>query len=438
MYAERPAAGNVGRVVVAGGLAWSPPDGSLDMDTQPDVTAPLRCSAALTHHWLVRLRGGEKVLEACAELLPDAPVYTLVCDRRGIAGSPLAQRDIHASCLQWLPGATRHYPKLLPLLPWAARRMKLPPAELVLCSDAAVAKAMTSDARSKVVCYCHSPMRYAFEEEISREYARALPRPLRPLWPGLCRRLRDADRRAAERVDVFVANSRHVAQRIKRCYGRDATVVHPPVDVPPLPAKEASEPIHTGRVPVPHREDFHLCVGYHVPYKRLDLAVEACRRLGRKLVVIGDGPDVARLRRMYAERAGGTAVSAVMSSDATPVPPVTWLGWQPPAVINDHYARAAALLFPGEEDFGIVPVEAMAHGCPVIAYGVGGATESVVDGQTGVLFSAQTVECLIAAIRLCAQIAFDPQTMHRHALRFDKPRFLREMRAVLTGVLGTR
>lgn len=361
------------------------------------MVEPLQCSAVLTHHWLVRVRGGEKVLEACAELLPDAPIYTLVCDRAGIAGSPLAERTIHTSRLQCLPGATRYYPKLLPLLPWAARRMRLPPVELVLCSDAAIAKAMRADPRSKVVCYCHSPMRYAWD--LREEYRRDVPALLRPMWGPLCRRIRAADRRAAARVDLFIANSQHVAGRIKQHYGRDAVVIHPPVDLPPSPTT------------VP-REDFYLCVGYHTAYKRLNLAVEACRRLGRRLVVIGEGPDVARLR---------TPANAH----------VAWLGWQPSSVINDHYRRAAALLFPGEEDFGIVPVEAMAHGCPVIAYGVGGATETVIDGQTGVLFEPQTTDSLAAAMQRATQIPFDSQTMLEHAQRFGKPRFLQEMRAAL-------
>ncbi len=364
----------------------------------------------------------------------------------------------------------------------AARRMKLPPVDLVLCSDAAIAKAMRPDRRSKVACYCHSPMRYAWEEEIGREYARSLPAPLRPLWPALCRRLRDADRRAAERVDLFIANSRHVAQRIKRCYGRDAVVIHPPVDVPASPAASlpalnhaggaptppyvagAPAPEHTSRMSAPPREAFLLCVGYHVPYKRLDLAVEACRALGKRLVVIGDGPDVSRLRAATehesaknepeAPATGDPSLALGARSDATgdsslalgarsgarsrAAPLITWLGWQPPVVINDHYRRAAALLFPGEEDFGIVPVEAMAHGCPVVAYGVGGATESVVDGQTGVLFPEQTVAGLVDAIRRCEPIRFDPVAMHRHAQQFGRPRFLRELRAVLAGLLGTR
>lgn len=363
---------------------------------------PLRCSAVLTHHWLVRVRGGEKVLEAIGELLPDSPVYTLVYDAAGMVGSPLADRPIHTSPLQRLPGATRHYPKLLPLLPWAARRVRLPPADLVVCSDAAMAKAMRPDPRSKVVCYCHSPMRYVWD--LADEYRREVPRALRPLWGPLCARVRRADREAAQRVDVFVANSRHVAERIRRHYGRDAVVVHPPVDIPAAPA-------------LGPRDDYYLCVGYHTAYKRLDLAVAACERLGRRLVVIGDGPDVTRLR------AGQPAH-------------VEWLGWQAADVINEHYRRAAALLFPGEEDFGIVPVEAIAHGCPVVAYGVGGATETVVPEQTGVWFEQSTVEALIAAMRRCESLRFDPARMHQHAQQFTKERFLRRMREVLAATLA--
>lgn len=363
---------------------------------------PLECTAVLTHHWLVRRRGGEKVLEALAELLPGSPIYTLVHDPTALASSPLAGRRIHTSLLQKLPGATRYYPKLLPLLPWAARQMHLPPVDLVVCSDAAIAKAMTAHPRSKVVCYCHSPMRYVWD--LSHEYERAVPELLRPLWPPLCRILRRADRRAARRVDLFVANSRHVAARIKAHYGADSVVVHPPVEVPPTPPNNP-------------RADFYLCVGYHVPYKRLDLAIEACRLLGRKLIVIGDGPDLDRInprRDAHVQR----------------------LGWQPDSVLHDHLGRAAGLLFPGEEDFGLVPVEAIAHGCPVIAYGIGGATETVVPGRTGILFERQTVGSLVEAMEMCAALGFDPQEMHAHARKFDRAHFLANMRRVLTSVIG--
>ncbi len=351
-------------------------------------------SAVLTHHWLVRRRGGEQVLAALCELLPGAPIYTLVHDAAGVGqGWP----PVHTSWLQRIPGAKRHYPKLLPLMPAAARAVRLPPVDLVVCSDAAIAKAMTPDAVSEVVCYCHSPMRYAWD--LAEEYARTLPAPLRPLWRRLAARLRAADYAAAQRVDRFVANSRHVADRIRRNYGRDSVVVHPPVDLPPEPARGP-------------RGERYLAVGHHVPYKRLDLAAAACAKLGRRLVVVGDGPDVQRLRRR-------------------PLPGVELLGWQPHEAIAGHMARARALLFPGEEDFGIVPVEAMAHGCPVIAYGVGGACETVKPGVTGVLFAEQSVDALCEAMLARERTAFDPSAMHGHVQQFSKSRFIRETEQLL-------
>ncbi|MCK4340942.1 MAG: glycosyltransferase [Phycisphaerae bacterium] len=371
---------------------------------ESNAVEPLRYSAVLTHHWFVRRRGGEKVLEAFGELFPDSPLYTLVHDPAGVADSPLAGRRVYTSFLQRLPGAARHYPKLLPLMPLAARRIKLPPVELVLCSDAALAKAMTPDPRSKVVCYCHSPMRYAFDAALSKEYRRTLPLVLRPFFGLSMALVRQADRVAARRVNLFIANSQHVAERIKRYYHAEAVVVYPPVDIPPEPA-------------LGPRGDFYLCVGYHTPYKRLDLAIETCRRVGRRLVVIGDGPDLARFdprREIHVE----------------------FLGWQPAEVLHDHLRRAAGLLFPGEEDFGIVPVEALAHGCPVIAYGVGGATETVVPDETGVLFKQQTTECMADALERCEGLTFDPLALHRHARQFGKDRFLRDMREVLESVMG--
>lgn len=368
---------------------------------------PLPCPAALSHHWLVRRRGGEKVLDAIAMLVPDAPVYTLVHDPAGM-GDPdrhvslLGGRRhrVITSWLQRLPGVARYYPQLLPLLPAAARAMHIGPAKLVICSDAAIAKAMTVDDASRLVCYCHSPMRYVWEPAISEQYAATLPRLLRPLWPAVCARVRRADARAARRVDRFVANSRTVAERIKRCYGREADVVYPPVDVPEAPP------------PPGVREDYYLAVGHHVAYKRLDLAVEACVRLGRRLVVIGGGPEAARLRET---RPAG----------------VEFLGFQPDAEVVRRYRAARGLLFPGEEDFGIVPVEAIAHGCPVIAYGRGGATETVVDGVTGVRFAEQSVESVVEAIGRAESTVLEPEVLHGHARRFNVGRFHSEIRTIL-------
>ncbi len=351
----------------------------------------------LTHHWLTRRRGGEKVLEALYKLCPQAEVYTLVADPSGYRGP---WPGVHESPLRWIPGARRHYPKLLALMPLAARLTRLPPADLVLCSDAALAKAMRADPASRVVCYCHSPMRYAWEPAVRAAYAASVTPLLRPLFHLATRLARRADARAAARVDLFIANSRHVQARIRRHYGRESVVVHPPVDLPPEP----------NRAP---RGDYYLCVGQHVPYKRLDLAVSACQRLGRRLVVIGGGPDADRLAGRTSER-------------------IQFLGWQDDVTVLGHYRRARGLLFCGEEDFGIVPVEAQSHGCPVIAYGVGGAVETVVDGQTGVLFGEQTVEAVCAAIESAEATTFDAAAMHAHTQQFSRARFLREIRAALT------
>lgn len=358
-----------------------------------------RCSAILTHHWLVRRRGGEKVLEALREIFPASPIYTLVYDRRGTGGR---WADVHASWLRFVPGAADHYPKLLALLSWTAERTRLPPAELVLCSDAAMVKAMRPHAESKVICYCHSPMRYVWDQELRAVYERALSPPARAMFRWSANVARRVDARGAGRVNQFIANSRFVAERIRRWYGREAAVVHPPVELPPGP--------HEGP-----REDYYLFVGHNAPYKRLDLAVEACRRLGRRLVVIGEQTEI--------RGAGGG---------------IEFLGFQPDDVLHEHYRRARGLLFPGVEDFGLIPVEAMAHGCPVIALGAGGAAETVSDGRTGVLFQDPSVEGLTAGIERAEATQFDAPRMHVEMQRFGRPRFLAEMRAWVDRVLSPR
>jgi glycosyltransferase involved in cell wall biosynthesis len=248
-------------------------------------------------------------------------------------------------------------------------------------------------------------MRYVWD--LAEEYGRTLPAILRALWPALCARVQREDFRAAQRVDTFVANSRHVAARIQRAYQRSSVVVYPPVEVPAEPAPKGP------------RADRYICIGYHVAYKRLDLAIAATGKLGRRLQVVGEGPDVQKLRAMQPAH-------------------VEWLGWRGPGEIASLLRSARGLLFPGEEDFGIVPVEAMAHGCPVIAYGVGGATESVVDGVTGILHAQQTVESVIAAIQKAEQNCFDPLMMHSHAWQFRKDRFLAQMAEICTSVLGSQ
>ncbi len=361
-------------------------------------------SFVLSHHWLIRYRGGERVLQALGELAPHAPIYALLHnpDFRFQPDEP--QREIHTSFLQYIPHATRMHSLLLPLMPAACRNVRLPNCDVVLCSDAAFAKAFQPADASRLICYCHSPPRYLWEPDIERDYAARLPTPLRPLWPALRERLKRFDAHAAAQVDLFVANSQHVAQRIQRAYRRAARVVYPPVALPLQPVRGV-------------REDFLLCVGHHVPYKRLDLAVDVATQLQRPLVVIGDGPDVKRLKRRK-------------------TPHITCLDWQPADVIRDHYSRAAALLFPGEEDFGIVPVEAMAHGCPVVAYGFGGATESIVPGVTGELAPHQTLADLTAAAQRALNAHYDPDAMWQAMQRFAKSRFLDEMRTIIAAELA--
>ncbi len=363
---------------------------NMNLRSPPGAEAP--ADVVLTHHWLVRHRGGEKVLEALRELCPEAPIYTLLHDPIGTDGR---WSGVRASWIDRLPGARRHYPRLLALLALAASRTQLPPARVVLCSDASVAKAMRPAPGSKLICYCHSPMRYVWDERLRAEYVRSIPALLRPAFHASAAIARHVDAAGARRVDVFVANSNFIAERIRRCYGRESRVVYPPVELPTAPSARP-------------RGDFYLFVGHNAPYKRLDLARAACSALGRRLVVIGDGfrPADASDRAEY-------------------------LGYQRDAAVSEYYERARGLLFPGVEDFGLVPVEAMARGCPVIALGEGGACETVLDGQTGVLFGQASTECLVRAIRTAETMQFCPRTMWSAMQRFGKARFLAEMTRII-------
>lgn len=365
----------------------------------------------LVHDWLTGMRGGEKCLEVFCRLWPRAALYTLLY-RRGAVSPSIAALRPRTSFLQHLPGALDYYRYLLPLMPLAVR-WRLPPCEVVLSSSHCVAKAVQPPAGAIHVCYCHTPMRYAWQ--LRSAYLAAAG------WRGwkarlanyLLEWLRDWDRRTAARVTHFLANSRTVQARIRTCYGRDSTVIYPPVDTD----------FYTP-APVP-RANYYLVVSALVPYKRLDLAVAACARLGRPLVVIGDGPEAKRLRALAGPQTG-------------------FLGWQPDAVIREHYRRCRALLFPGEEDFGIVPVEAQACGTPVLAFGSGGATETVLPPEhaaepTGLWFAEQSVEALVEALLRFEKLAphFSPQALRRQALRFRTQRFIEEITSFLARVTGS-
>lgn len=351
---------------------------------------------ALVHEWLTNWAGSEQVLAALAEVFPDAPVFTMVADA-DLVRKHLPARRVHTSFIQRFPKATRLYQWYLPFMPLAVEQFDLREYDVVISSSHACAKGVLTRSDAVHICYCHTPIRYAWDMyhdylnttgRLQRWWARPLMHYLR-LWDAL----------AAQRVDRFVANSRAVAERIGKHYRQPADVVHPPVDTEYY-------------TPGDSVEDFYLVAGRLVPYKRVDLAVEAFTRLGKPLVVIGDGPERRRLEAL----AGSS---------------VRFLGYQPRDVLRDHFRRCRALIFPGEEDFGIVPVEVQACGRPVVAYGRGGALDSVQDGVTGILFPQQTAESLMRAIERAERTEWDSRQIVAWAARFSTRRFQERMRGLV-------
>ena len=373
------------------------------MDAKPRV--------ALVHDWLTGMRGGEKCLEVFCREWPDADLFTLV-HTPGRLAPAIERMTIRTSFLQRFPGVDRYYRFLLPLMPAAIASFRLTGYDLVVSSSHCVAKGVRPPRNVPHVCYCHTPMRYiwhmrgAYFPRTGGLNGRVLGLVLRALqrW----------DRKTAERVTHFIANSRTVQRRIADCYGRASVVIYPPVD---------TDFYTPARV---RREDYYLVVSAFAPYKRLDLAIAACQRLNRHLLIIGTGQEEKKLRAL----AG---------------PLVHFAGWQPNEVIRDHLRRCRALIFPGEEDFGIVPVEANACGTPVIALGRGGATETIIPPggpaePTGIWFGEQTVESLVEAITAfeARRDDFAPAACQRQAHRFNRHRFADEIRAYVRQVLAGR
>ena len=359
-------------------------------------------TTALVHHWLVTMRGGERVLEALAQLFPSADIITLVCDHARMQ-STFGGHRIHTSFLQHLPRATRWYPRYLPLFPMATERLDLRGYPLVITSDAATVKGVRTDPGAIHICYCHTPMRYVWSGY--ETYYRASGPLTRLLMPTVAAWLRRWDHRAAQKVTHFVANSQTVAERIRRYYHRESTAIYPPVDTDYFqPTDHPSE-----------REGYFLLVSQLVPYKRSDLAVETFNRNGRPLVVIGEGPERAKLQR----RARAN---------------IRFLGAQPRAALRNAMQRARALVFPGEEDFGIVMAEAQACGTPVIAFRRGGASEIVTDGTTGILIVQQTAASLEEGLERFDAEKFDPARIRESARRFSRERFMREFTGFLERV----
>lgn len=348
-------------------------------------------NVALAHDWLTGMRGGEKCLELLCAAFPRAPLHTLL-HKRGAVSPIIESREIRTSFLQRVPGIAAHYRYWLPFFPLAVRGFPPVDADLLISTSHCVAKALRVNRPGKHLCYCFTPMRYAwtFHDEYlgARSVKRALAAPV-------LARLRDWDRRVSDRVDHFVGISRHVCDRIKQFYGRDADLVYPPVDVD----------FYTPGAPGARRGGFDLIVSALVPYKRVDLAVRAYTRTGYPLKVVGIGTESARLRA----GAGSN---------------VEFLGWRSNAEIRALYRDCRVLVFPGEEDFGIVPLEAQACGAPIVAYARGGAVETLVADETAVFFAEQTEDTLIAAVSRAAARAWDEARIRRNAERFSPQAYI--------------
>ncbi len=360
---------------------------------------------AIVHYWLVGMRGGERVLEELVRLYPQADLFTHVADREKLSDL-LANQKIVETFVSRLPWAKRHYQKYLGFMPRALEELDLSGYDLVISSESGPAKGVIVPPGTPHICYIHSPMRYIWDHYQLHKWQ--LGRLGRMYYSRLCHRLRIWDVTTAARVDHFVANSTFVGARVKRYYRRDASVVHPPVDLEQFGLPDADA-----------ERKAYLFVSQLVPYKRADLVIEAFRGLDQQLIVVGDGSQRAQLEKNLPAN-------------------VTLLGSVPALDLRNLYQTSRALVFPAEEDFGIVPVEAMACGTPILAYGRGGALDSVVDGKTGLFFDAQTPEAIREVIQRFEDQTemFDPSVIRAHAETFGGDRFRREFTEIVDGVLA--
>jgi glycosyltransferase involved in cell wall biosynthesis len=352
---------------------------------------------ALVHDWLTAMRGGEKVLEIFCDLFPRAPVFTLVYNQ-GAISQQISSHEIHVSFIDKLPFKKSKYRNYLPLFPTAIEQFDFRDFDLILSSSHCVAKGAITPPRTLHISYLHTPMRYVWDmyhEYFGKNKIGTVGRMTIPFFANY---LRLWDASSSPRVDHYLANSNHVAYRIKKYYHRDSEVIYPPVDTSKFSIHHSSD-------------DYFLVVSALVPYKRVDLAIMAFNKIKKRLVIIGNGPEQKNLHKL----AG---------------PTIEFVDWQPHSKLSEFYANCRALIFPGEEDFGIVPVEAMASGKPVIAYQKGGALETIIannqqekNAGTGVFFAEHTIDSLIEAINSFEEIEWDPEFIGRHAQKFDQKIF---------------
>lgn len=373
--------------------------GSIVVDEFESRRNLAKLRVAIVHYWFVGRGGGERVVESLAEVFPQADLYSVIADRSVMAPS-LRDKKLHTSVLQHIPWSKRLNRHLLFLHPLALEQFDLSDYDLVISSESAPTKGVLTSSKTCHICYCHSPMRYLWD--MYPEYRRGMGPLVRPVFTLTAHYMRMWDYASAGRVDYFVANSSFTASRLWKTYRRESTVIHPPVCIPNMRAVDGSG-------------EYYLSVGRLVDYKRVDLAVEACTQMSRPLRVVGDGPQYRHLKRL----AG---------------PTVQFLGKLGDREVHEQFSHCRALLFPGEEDFGIVPVEAQSFGRPVIAYASGGALETVrgivphgsrVDNPTGVFFLEQSSASLAKGISFFEQQEqqFSPDKIRKHSLQFDAAHF---------------
>lgn len=346
---------------------------------------------ALVHDWLTNMAGAEKVLLELTKIYPDAPIYTSVFDPKG--SKAFANKKVVTSFLQKFPLVKKKRELLIPFTPFVFEQFNLDKYDVVISNNSFPSKGVLTKPDTIHICYCHTPARYLWEPEVDDRASNGFFSGLRK---KTAHNLRIWDRVAADRVDYYFANSKYIAERIKKYYEHDSKVIYPPVDVDKFKIAKKED-----------IGDYFLFVSRLVPYKKCDLVIEAFNDLGLPLKVIGRGPERNRLIKMAKEN-------------------IEFLGFLSDEELRRYYARAKAFIFAAEEDFGIVPVEAMAAGRPVIAYGAGGVLETVVENKTGIFFKEQTPQCLIEAVRSFKGEEFDPKEIRNQAEKFSTKRFLKE------------
>ncbi|MFC1618050.1 glycosyltransferase [Patescibacteria group bacterium] len=349
---------------------------------------------ALVHEHLAQDGGAENVLRIFHEIFPDAPIFTLVFDKKR-ANPSFSDADVRTSFIQKFPMGVRLYQAALPFMSTAVEKFDLSEFDVVLSSASAFAKGVITTPQTLHVCYCHSPTRYLWSDAHSYYKELRYNKLIKIMIPFALTKLRQWDRIAADRVDNFIANSRYVQRRIEKYYKADSDIIYPPIETEKFKIADKVD-------------DYYFTLGRLVAYKRYDLTIRAFNKLGRPLKIAGDGPELDYLQKI----AG---------------PNIEFLGRVSDKDRCELYSKCQAFIFPQEEDFGITPVEAMAAGRPVIAYGQGGALETVVPGKTGVLFPNQTVASLTNALNNFWPEDYDPQEIRDHALKFSTKRFKKEI-----------